>query len=133
MTKKVIVTIFVLTCLVSVNVFALNGLIEGEDGTLTKVEDSKYMGDTLWVLVAAFLVFFMQAGFAMVESGFTRAKKRCEHSHEKLDGLLNGVNRLLGNRLCDYVWCWERLHGNKWLVCSFRTTYCWHSSQFQCV
>ncbi len=74
MTKKVIVTIFVLTCLVSINVFALNGLIEGDDGTLTKVEDSKYMGDTLWVLVAAFLVFFMQAGFAMVESGFTRAK-----------------------------------------------------------
>ncbi|MDE0683846.1 MAG: ammonium transporter [Candidatus Poribacteria bacterium] len=32
------------------------------------------MGDTLWVLGAAFLVFFMQAGFAMVESGFTRAK-----------------------------------------------------------
>jgi len=30
--------------------------------------------DTIWVLVAAFLVFFMQAGFAMVEAGFTRAK-----------------------------------------------------------
>lgn len=30
--------------------------------------------DTVWVLVAAFLVFFMQAGFAMVEAGFTRAK-----------------------------------------------------------
>ena len=30
--------------------------------------------DTIWVLVAAFLVFFMQAGFAMVETGFTRAK-----------------------------------------------------------
>ncbi len=30
--------------------------------------------DTSWVLVAAFLVFFMQAGFAMVEAGFTRAK-----------------------------------------------------------
>jgi len=28
----------------------------------------------LWTLVAACLVFFMQAGFAMVESGFTRAK-----------------------------------------------------------
>jgi Amt family ammonium transporter len=27
-----------------------------------------------WTLVAAFLVFFMQAGFAMVETGFTRAK-----------------------------------------------------------
>lgn len=28
----------------------------------------------VWVLVAAALVFFMQAGFAMVETGFTRAK-----------------------------------------------------------
>lgn len=28
----------------------------------------------VWTCVAAFLVFFMQAGFAMVESGFTRAK-----------------------------------------------------------
>ena len=28
----------------------------------------------LWTLVAAALVFFMQAGFALVESGFTRAK-----------------------------------------------------------
>ncbi|NOX79499.1 MAG: ammonium transporter [Deltaproteobacteria bacterium] len=28
----------------------------------------------VWTLVAAALVFFMQAGFAMVESGFTRAK-----------------------------------------------------------
>ncbi|MDR1559777.1 MAG: ammonium transporter [Clostridiales bacterium] len=30
--------------------------------------------NTAWVLVAAALVFFMQAGFAMVETGFTRAK-----------------------------------------------------------
>ncbi len=30
--------------------------------------------DTLWVLLAAALVMFMQAGFAMVEVGFTRAK-----------------------------------------------------------
>ncbi len=30
--------------------------------------------DTMWVLLAAALVFFMQAGFAMVETGFTRAK-----------------------------------------------------------
>jgi Amt family ammonium transporter len=30
--------------------------------------------DTVWVLVAAFLVFFMQAGFGMVEVGFIRAK-----------------------------------------------------------
>ena len=30
--------------------------------------------DTIWVLLGAVLVFFMQAGFAMVETGFTRAK-----------------------------------------------------------
>ena len=30
--------------------------------------------DVGWTLVAAALVFFMQAGFAMVETGFTRAK-----------------------------------------------------------
>ena len=30
--------------------------------------------NTIWVLVGAALVFFMQAGFAMVETGLTRAK-----------------------------------------------------------
>ena len=30
--------------------------------------------DTIWVLIGAFLVFSMQPGFAMVETGFTRAK-----------------------------------------------------------
>ena len=30
--------------------------------------------NTVWVLLGAALVFFMQAGFAMVETGFTRAK-----------------------------------------------------------
>lgn len=30
--------------------------------------------DTAWVIVAGLLVFFMQAGFGMLETGFTRAK-----------------------------------------------------------
>src|SRR3989344_6136005 len=30
--------------------------------------------DTVWVLMTAFLVFFMNAGFALVESGLSRAK-----------------------------------------------------------
>ena len=30
--------------------------------------------DVTWTLVAAFLVFFMQAGFALCEAGLTRAK-----------------------------------------------------------
>jgi ammonium transporter, Amt family len=30
--------------------------------------------DTLWVLIAAILVFFMQAGFSLLEAGSTRMK-----------------------------------------------------------
>ena len=30
--------------------------------------------NTMWVLIGAALVFFMQAGFSMCEAGFTRAK-----------------------------------------------------------
>ncbi|MBK6563572.1 hypothetical protein [Candidatus Amarobacter glycogenicus] len=30
--------------------------------------------NVMWMLIAGFLVFFMQAGFALVETGFTRAK-----------------------------------------------------------
>ncbi|BAD39214.1 ammonium transporter [Symbiobacterium thermophilum] len=44
--------------------------------------------DSAWTMVAASLVFFMQAGFAMVEAGFTRSK--------------NAVNIVLKN-LMDFV------------------------------
>lgn len=36
--------------------------------------ETKVALDTLWVVVAAFLVFFMNAGFALLESGLCRAK-----------------------------------------------------------
>jgi len=52
--------------------------------TTAFAEDAPLTADTVqtnlnyvWTLVAAFLVFFMQAGFAMVETGFTRAKNAC--------------------------------------------------------
>ena len=38
------------------------------------MDETQIMLDTVWTLLAAFLVFLMQAGFAMVESGFTRQK-----------------------------------------------------------
>src|SRR3989338_1753023 len=40
--------------------------------------DPKIMIDTIWVLVTAKLVFFMNLGFAMVESGFARMQN-CVH------------------------------------------------------
>ncbi len=47
------------------------GLAYADEAT---VETNARAIDLAWMLVAAFLVFFMQAGFAMVEAGFTRAK-----------------------------------------------------------
>ena len=38
----------------------------------------------VWFLIGAALVFWMQAGFAMVEAGFTRAK----YPDEESDGFL---------------------------------------------
>ncbi len=40
----------------------------------TTVSENIISIDTIWVLVAAVLVMFMQPGFAMVEAGFTRGK-----------------------------------------------------------
>ena len=39
-----------------------------------KIADLQRAIDTVWLLFAAFLVFWMQAGFGLVEAGFTRAK-----------------------------------------------------------
>jgi Amt family ammonium transporter len=41
---------------------------------LAQIDTLKVGLDTLWVLVAGMLVFFMNAGFALVESGFCQAK-----------------------------------------------------------
>ena len=42
------------------------------EGSVNYVAQSNV--NLIWTILAAFLVFFMQAGFAMVETGFTRAK-----------------------------------------------------------
>lgn len=41
------------------------------------VEILREHSNILWTCLAAFLVFFMQAGFTLVEAGFTRAKNVC--------------------------------------------------------
>ena len=43
-------------------------------GTEEAVANLTVAADTLWVLIAGFLVFFMNAGFGCVEAGFCRAK-----------------------------------------------------------
>ena len=38
------------------------------------IQDLSISLDTVWMLLAAMLVFFMQPGFALCEAGFTRSK-----------------------------------------------------------
>jgi Amt family ammonium transporter len=53
--------------------------------------------NTLWTLVAAFLVFFMQAGFMMLEAGFARTR-------ETVNILLEGI---VDTCLCGILfWAW---------------------------
>lgn len=62
------------TAFLSVTVFAalwVTSVAHAAD--ITAAASSRGL-DTVWVLLAAFLVFFMQAGFGMVEAGFIRAK-----------------------------------------------------------
>ncbi|MCF8130962.1 MAG: ammonium transporter [Deltaproteobacteria bacterium] len=60
-------------------VFGLSSAWAGEDPPTVMTNKAAIAlvqtnADYVWTLVAAALVFFMQAGFAMVEAGFTRAK-----------------------------------------------------------
>lgn len=48
-------------------------MVSVEDITMS-LETLAKNADIMWVLLAGVLVFFMQAGFAMVETGFTRSK-----------------------------------------------------------
>ena len=40
------------------------------------MEETTLLMNIMWTMLGAFLVYFMQAGFAMVETGFTGQKTR---------------------------------------------------------
>lgn len=73
MLKKVLLTL----CLMGLAVSAIAADAEAPatlESVAAGVKQVQANTDWLWTLIAAFLVFFMQLGFAMVETGFTRAK-----------------------------------------------------------
>lgn len=53
-------------------VFALEGEAAGKP--IKTLSDHAASMDMMWTLIASFLIFLMQAGFTLVEVGFTRAK-----------------------------------------------------------
>ncbi len=58
--------------LLAILVFTAGGAVAQEDAPDAMTQ--KVMLDTVWTMIAGFLVFFMNAGFALVESGFCRSK-----------------------------------------------------------
>ncbi len=54
----------------------------------------------MWTLICAFLVIFMQAGFAMMETGFTRAKNA---GHTMAMTMMVFVFGVLGYWICGYA------------------------------
>jgi len=65
-----------------------------------EVGHSKIAGNFVWILLAGFLVMFMQAGFAFCETGFTRAKNA---SHTMAMNLMVYGIGLLGYWICGYA------------------------------
>lgn len=78
MRKKTILTVCALVLFTAGTVFAADEVakitVESNAAAVKSVQTNL---NYVWTLIAAALVFFMQAGFAMVESGFTRAKSAC--------------------------------------------------------
>lgn len=56
-------------------VFGFTGTTFAQEGEVAETVNSITIQlDIIWLFIGAFLVFWMQAGFAMVESGFSRSK-----------------------------------------------------------
>lgn len=63
------------TLLVFIAIALLNPVTAGATEAAAAVEDDLAMSlNTVWVLIAGFLVFFMQCGFGFLEAGFVRSK-----------------------------------------------------------
>ncbi len=78
MRKKMILCIPTLVLLAAGTGIAAENVVEiTMEGNAAAVAGVQTNLNYVWTLIAAALVFFMQAGFAMVESGFTRAKSAC--------------------------------------------------------
>ena len=60
--------------LLGLGVFSLSARAGVSLGDLDGAQAAKFLADNLWLLVAAALVIFMNAGFAMVEAGMCRQK-----------------------------------------------------------
>ena len=75
---------------------ALPGIALAEDADpMAAVEGVQAALDNIWILIAGCLVFFMQAGFALVEAGLTRAKNVVNIFAKNVADALIGITMFL--------------------------------------
>lgn len=82
----------------------LSALIEGG---MEAAAATELLMNVVWTLVAAILVYFMQAGFAMCEAGFTRAKNTGNIL------MKNMMDFVLGS-LFFFIFGFAIMHGTDW-------------------
>ncbi len=80
--------------------------------------------NTMWVLVTAFLVFFMQAGFMFLEAGFARER-------ETVNVLLEGIVDTCLCGILFYAWgfAWMFGHGNGYIGWGDGAGHTWYCLQ----
>ena len=78
------------------------GLSDLIAGGMDATAATELLLNVIWTIVGATLVYFMQAGFAMCEAGFTRAKNT-GNTDEKYDGLCTWKFVLFHLRICDHA------------------------------
>ena len=71
---RVFALVVPLVLVLSIRAFAQDAAPPTIESVAADVKARSVEMDTIWTLVTAFLVFWMQAGFAFVETGLTRAK-----------------------------------------------------------
>jgi Amt family ammonium transporter len=108
------------------------------DALVAAKEEATLNLNIVWTCLAAFLVFFMQAGFAMVEAGFTRAKNAINIMMKNLMdfsigtlafflvgfGLMFGVTKgLVGSSLFGFAGIDPASSGWEWTFLIFQTVF----------
>lgn len=131
-------------CFMAAVIASAAGSAIGDDAATPKLataEAVQAVQDNLnivWTLIAGVLVFFMQAGFAMVETGFTRAKNAANIMMKNLfDFAIGsvafffiGYALMFGATKCGLIgttgWCMTGPQGNdwSWTFMFFQTMFC---------
>ena len=76
-------------------------------------KDLLIAANTIWVVVAAMLVMFMQAGFAFLEAGPDADEERGTHRRQERPDLRDLLARLLGGRVRDRLRRRQQRHRDK--------------------